>query len=164
MNMQNGKVLDAIVSEFESIGYRCKYDLVNAANYGVPQSRPRFVLIGVRGFDKTITFPAPTHCKAASSGQMQFFAHSLSPYVTVQDAFSNLPAVVQGEGQEEMPMPSHWDNAFQKDRVGIRNPGVVYNHRATKHSKVIQDRYAMIPQGCNNSVLPPEIRTKKQNG
>ena len=49
MNMQAGKVLQAIVTEFGEIGYQCKYALVNAADYGVPQARPRFVLIGVRG-------------------------------------------------------------------------------------------------------------------
>ena len=158
MNMQGGKVLHAIVTEFEKIGYQCKYDLVNAADYGVPQARPRFVLIGVRGFDKDLTFPAPTHGKADPSGQT-----GLLPYVTVGDAFSNLPVVDQGEGAEEMQVEPHWDNAFQKSCVGQRRPGVVYNHRATRHSKVIQARYAMIPQGCNNSVLPPEIRTKKLN-
>ena len=163
MNMQGGKVLNAIVSEFEEIGYQCKYDLVNAADYGVPQARPRFVLIGVRGFDKEITFPEPTHGKLDELGQMRFFVPNLLPYVTVQDAFSNLPTVDQGEGQEEMPMPSQWENSYQKNCVGVRSPGIVYNHRATKHAKAIQDRYAMIPQGCNNSVLPPEIRTKKQN-
>lgn len=47
--------------------------------------------------------------------------------------------------------------------MGNRNPGTIYNHRATRHSEVIQQRYAMIPEGCNNSVLPVEIRTKKRN-
>lgn len=64
---------------------------------------------------------------------------------------------------EELSIEPRWDNAFQKERVGVRRPGVMFNHRATRHSKLIQERYAMIPQGCNNSVLPPEIRTKKQN-
>lgn len=163
MNMQGGKVLDAIVTEFEKIGYKCKTDLVNAADYGVPQARPRFVLIGVRGFDKKITFPKPTHGKTDESGQMQLFTSKLLPYVTVENAFSNLPVVDQGEGEEEMQMEARWDNDFQKNCIGERNPGILYNHRATKHSKAVQDRYAMIPQGCNNSVLPAEIRTKKQN-
>lgn len=163
MNMQGGKVLNAIVGAFEEIGYRCKYDLVNAADFGVPQARPRFVLVGALGFDKEITFPKPTHGKPDESGQMRLFAQELLPYVTVEEAFSNLPVVDQGEGAEEMPMPSRWDNDFQKNCRGSRKPGVVYNHRATRHSAAIQARYAMIPQGCNNSVLPPEIRTKKQN-
>ncbi len=101
MNMQGGKVLDAIVSEFREIGYQCKYDLVNAADFGVPQARPRFVLIGARGFDKTITFPKPTHGKVEETEQLGLFERKLLPYVTVNDAFSNLPVVDQGEGAEE---------------------------------------------------------------
>ncbi len=163
MNMQGGKVLNAIVTEFEKIGYNCKFDIVNAADYGVPQARPRFVLIGVRGFDKEITFPEPTHGKTDEGGQLELFKKRLLPYVTVHDAFSNLPVIGQGEGAEEMPAAAYWENDYQKNCVGERNPGVIYNHRATRHSKKIQERYAMIPQGCNNSVLPLEIRTKKQN-
>lgn len=163
MNMQGGKVLEAIVREFGDIGYKCKYALVNAADYGVPQARPRFVLIGVRGFDKEISFPEPTHGKREEYHQMDFFKQELLPYVTVEDAFSNLPSVDQGEGAEEIIVEPHWDNEYQKGCVGVRRPGTIYNHRATRHSKAIQERYAMIPQGCNNSVLPEEIRTKKQN-
>lgn len=163
MSMQNGRVLNAIVTEFGEIGYQCKYALVNAADYGVPQARPRFVLIGVRGFDKKITFPEPTHGKIINDGQMDLFSKNILPYVTVEDALSNLPKIDQGEGEEEIKVKPFWNNEFQKECVGERIPGTIFNHRATKHSKIVQERYAMIPQGCNNSVLPPEIRTKKQN-
>ncbi len=163
LNMQNGKVLSAIIAEFGKIGYKCQYAVVNAADYGVPQARPRFVLIGVRGFEKDISFPMPTHGKVEKYEQLDFFSSNRLPYVTVEDAFSNLPLVAQGEGEEEMTVEPHWDNEFQKNCVGSRRPGMIYNHRATRHSKLIQERYAMIPQGCNNSVLPIEIRTKKQN-
>ena len=162
MSMQGGKVLQAILSEFGEIGYKCKYALVNAADYGVPQARPRFVLIGVRGFDKVITFPQPTHGRKADE-QLGLFDTHLLPHVSVEEALSNLPTVDQGEGEEMVSVETHWNNDFQKDRIGERAPGTICNHRATRHSKVIQDRYALIPQGCNNSVLPPEIRTKKQN-
>ena len=164
MNMQAGKVLQAIVTEFGEIGYQCKYALVNAADYGVPQARPRFVLIGVRGEDKKITFPKPTHGKKMeNNGQMNLFETTLLPYVTVEEALSNLPDIEQGEGLEEIKVKPYWNNEFQHDRIGVRSPGILYNHRATKHSRKVQERYAMIPQGCNNSVLPIEIRTKKQN-
>ena len=162
MSMQGGKVLNAIVAEFGEIGYQCKYALVNAADYGVPQSRPRFVLIGVRGFDKEITFPEPTHGKTTDA-QIGFFDTQRLPHITVEEALSNLPVVDQGEGEEKLTILPRYNNDFQKHRIGERSPGMIYNHRATKHSKTIQDRYALIPQGCNNSVLPPEIRTKKQN-
>ena len=161
--MQNGRVLNAILEKFGEIGYQCKYALINAADYGVPQARPRFVLIGVRGSDKKITFPETTHGKVIDDGQIELFEKEILPYVTVEEALSNLPQIDQGEGEEEIKVIPSWKNTFQKERVGERIPGIIFNHRATKHSKAIQERYAMIPQGRNNSVLPPEIRTKKQN-
>ena len=162
MNMQNGEVLKAILFEFNKIGYQCKYSLINAADYGVPQARPRFVLIGVYGKDKTITFPTPTHYNEKNE-QLSFLNTEKSPYVTVRDALMDLPNIDQGEGQEDLIFSPLKNNPYQLERIGTRNPGSIYNHRATKHSQKIQERYALIPQGCNNSVLPEEIRTKKQN-
>lgn len=163
MNMQGGAVLKAIVSEFERIGYTCKYDLINAADFGVPQARPRFVLIGVRGKHSAFFFPTPTHGAVEQGAQLRFHPTKLRPYVTVEDALSNLPAIDQGGGAEETLTGIHCLCSYQEQVVGDRRPGTLYNHRATRHSTVIQARYAMIPQGCDNSVLPPEIRTKKRN-
>lgn len=164
MSMQGGKVLQAIVNEFQEIGYKCQYKLVNAADYGVPQARPRFVLIGVRGDSIKISFPEPTHGRVDKSGQIDMFSNDLLPYITVEEAFSGLPVVDQGEGAEESVQDTSTErSAYAAERAGTRKPGTVFNHRATKHSKKIQERYAMIPQGCTNGVLPEEIRTKKQN-
>ena len=122
-----------------------------------------YIRIGGRGFDKKITFPEPTHGKIIDDGQMKLFAKNLLPYITVEEALSNLPSVDQGGGEEEINIKPFWNNEFQRERIGERIPGTIFNHRATKHSKIVQERYAMIPQGCNNSVLPLEVRTKKQN-
>lgn len=45
---QLGTVLDVILSEFDKLGYKTVYGLLDAVNYGVPQFRERFVLIGSR--------------------------------------------------------------------------------------------------------------------
>lgn len=164
LSMQKGKILQAIIKEFGEIGYRCKYSMVNAADYGVPQARPRFVLIGVRGEGIEITFPEPTHGKNDTNGQLYLFANELQPYVTVEDAISDLPNIEQGQGEEEIQQtPTELKNQYQRDRIGSRKPGVIYNHRATRHAPEIVRRYSLIPQGCTNGVLPPELRTKKQN-
>ncbi|MDO5377545.1 MAG: DNA cytosine methyltransferase [Clostridia bacterium] len=161
MSMQNGNVLEAITSAFKEIGYACRYALVNAADYGVPQTRLRFVLIGSRDYRFPPSFPPATHGKAL--GQLDLFSSSSLPYVTVEEALSGLPAIDQGEGEEACSNSLTGQNSYSIARAGNRNPGMVYNHRATKHSKKIQDRYALIPQGHSNAVLAPEIRTKKQN-
>ena len=55
-----GTVLDVILSEFDKLGYKTVYGLLDAVNYGVPQFRERFVLIGSRD-SENIFLPLPTH-------------------------------------------------------------------------------------------------------
>jgi DNA (cytosine-5)-methyltransferase 1 len=52
--------LDAILQEFQSLGYKTVYGLLDAVNYGVPQFRERFVLLGSRD-GEGIFLPLPTH-------------------------------------------------------------------------------------------------------
>jgi len=47
-----------IIEEFENCGYSVKAKILNARNYGVPQSRPRIFIIGIRNdLGITPTFP-----------------------------------------------------------------------------------------------------------
>lgn len=55
-----GTVLDVILSEFDKLGYKTVYGILDAVNYGVPQFRERFVLIGSRD-NEEIFLPVPTH-------------------------------------------------------------------------------------------------------
>ncbi len=55
-----GTVLDVILSEFNKLGYKTVYGILDAVNYGVPQFRERFVLIGSRDHED-IFLPVPTH-------------------------------------------------------------------------------------------------------
>ena len=55
-----GTVLDVILSEFNKLGYKTVYGIFDAVNYGVPQFRERFVLIGSRDHED-IFLPVPTH-------------------------------------------------------------------------------------------------------
>ncbi len=55
-----GTVLDVILSEFNKLGYKTVYGILDAINYGVPQFRERFVLIGSRD-NEDIFLPIPTH-------------------------------------------------------------------------------------------------------
>lgn len=55
-----GTVLDVILAEFNKLGYKTVYGILDAVNYGVPQFRERFVLIGSRDHED-IFLPVPTH-------------------------------------------------------------------------------------------------------
>jgi DNA (cytosine-5)-methyltransferase 1 len=46
--------IQKLVAALERMGYRCNYNVLDAADYGVPQRRRRFILVG--GFGKEIPF------------------------------------------------------------------------------------------------------------
>ena len=53
-------VLEIILDEFSKLHYKTVYGVLDAVNYGVPQFRERFVLIGSRD-GEDIFLPMPTH-------------------------------------------------------------------------------------------------------
>ena len=53
------ETLSHIVDEASALGYRTQFRVLNAADFGVPQIRQRFFLIGV--LDAEFEWPAPTH-------------------------------------------------------------------------------------------------------
>ena len=75
------------------LGYRVDARVLNAADYGVPQTRKRAIFIGSR--IGTPSFPAPTHCDPAKRNLMN---QSLAPWRTVRDAIGHLPLVPTGIG------------------------------------------------------------------
>lgn len=166
VSMQGGAVLQAILREFGRLGYGCAFKTLNAAEYGVPQARPRFILIGSRE-SESIGFPIATHVfcpsETITSGQLtdQFQFFPTQRQLTVWDALSDLPVIAQGEGDEELHHCGIYANDYQRARRGVRTPGVIYNHRATAHSARIVERYACIPEGGDNSQVPLALRTKK---
>ena len=54
------KVLDVILQEFQKLHYSTVCGLLDAVNYGAPQFRERFILIGSRD-SEPIFMPVPTH-------------------------------------------------------------------------------------------------------
>ncbi len=162
MSMESGKVVEALCNEFRELGYALSVEVINAADYGVPQSRPRFIMIGSREGIK-VGFPLKTHSENGNKYKISLLDQKLPSYVTVKDALFDLPNIYQGEGGETMPHSEDPQNEYQLARRGRREPGTIYNQRATRHCERIVERYSMITQGCNNKCLPEEMRTKKNN-
>lgn len=62
LNWGGRNVAEEICRALQDLDYECRYTLLNAARYGVPQTRERFVLIGVRrALRCPPRFPGPTH-------------------------------------------------------------------------------------------------------
>ena len=50
-----------LLKEIDDAGYQCHWRVLNAADYGVPQLRPRLFVVGSRKRDRLPELPAPTH-------------------------------------------------------------------------------------------------------
>ena len=66
-----GTVLDVVLTEFDKLGYKTVYGVLDAVNYGVPQFRERFVLIGSRD-NEDIFLPIPTHFQMHQNKEYQW--------------------------------------------------------------------------------------------
>lgn len=59
-----------ILSQLNKLGYKADWRLLNACDYGVPQLRPRFILVAIKSkYADNFLWPAPSdeHCTVSSS-------------------------------------------------------------------------------------------------
>lgn len=84
LSLGKGEAIKQIVADFESAGYITSVNLVNMADYGVPQTRQRVIIIGQRvdlGKEMRFIFPQPTHSKTGE----------LPKWVSIKEAIDHFP-------------------------------------------------------------------------
>ena len=103
-NLGKGEVFKMILSDFEQLGYRVQYKILNAADYGVPQTRLRVIIVGVRN-DITweYEFPKETHSQDGQAG--------LPVWISVSEALKELP-----DPDSENDVPNH---TYSKYKLNI---------------------------------------------
>jgi DNA (cytosine-5)-methyltransferase 1 len=80
---KDGLAIKTIVKDFEKCGYTVDYELLNAADFGVPQIRERVIIVGIRNdIDKKFKWPLQTHFENPSDNQ--------NPWVTIKNALEDL--------------------------------------------------------------------------
>lgn len=87
-NQAGERVLDLLHSAFKSIGYSVTMQIMNAADYGVPQRRRRLFIVGLRSGDEFV-FPEPTHSEGGL-GQLR--------HVSVEEAIGDLGDAATEDG------------------------------------------------------------------
>lgn len=100
-SLGKGEVLEKIVSDFSQAGYETQWKVLNAADYGVPQKRMRFVLLGIRkdiSIPHVVFPPKVSHQNPESKVRDQ----SLKLWLTVGEALSHLP-----EPEDAPDIPNH---------------------------------------------------------
>lgn len=133
----NGWFKEEIVKTIENLGYAVKFDILNAADFGVPQSRERAIFICSK--HGAISLPAPTVTK----------------YTTVRDAIEDLAYLESGEGDFEQEYTTKPKSEYQ---IKIRGKSPkLYNHKASNHKQVAIDKLKLIPPEQGKECLPEEL-------
>ncbi len=132
---KHSAVIDYMISKFKGLGYGISHTILNAANYGVPQRRERFFLIGIKGINNP-AFPFPTHFKDDKNYD-NFVKHlentpvkKYKKWVSVKDAFKKIP----------------------------KNPERRSDFALMNISEPVINRMTYIGQGENFKVLPMKLR------
>lgn len=85
LTWQKGLAISTIINDFAKVGYKIKYQLLNTANYGVPQTRERVIIVGIRDeLPLEYEFPKPTH-----SESIDLF-NQTQPWVNLENAIGDL--------------------------------------------------------------------------
>ncbi len=133
----NGWFKDEIVQSIRSLGYEVRFGLLNAADFGVPQARERAIFICSKG--RPIELPKPT----------------VTDYVTVRDAISDLAYLNSGEGQFEQDYAIEPQSIYQ---IQMRKDSQkLYNHKASNHKEIAIEKLKLIPPEQGKEFLPDNM-------
>lgn len=95
-------IVDYIKKELSPLGYEMKASILDAKDYGVPQTRKRLIII-LNRTNKIISFPEPTH------------GENLQDYITVRDVISHLEQLSSGEKSKKDRL--HCAENHNKDHI-----------------------------------------------
>lgn len=108
LTLGKGEAIKQILADFGEAGYRTDLHLVNMADYGVPETRQRVIIIGQRcdfGEELLFRFPVPTHNRDGSNGML--------PWVSIREAIDHFP-----DPDEPNDVPNH---EYSKYKVEYRD-------------------------------------------
>lgn len=137
-----GAAVNAIIVGLRALGYNVESQILKAEDFGVPQERRRIVFIGNR-IGAPIRFPVATH------------GPELLPYVTVADAISDLPPLMNGEDRGILSYAREPSSEFQ--HVMRQGSNCVFNHSAAKLGAINCERLKHIPPGGSWRDIPVDL-------
>ncbi|XP_022173545.1 DNA (cytosine-5)-methyltransferase 1-like [Myzus persicae] len=161
VSFKNSMILRLTLRCITRMGYQCTFGILQAGNFGVPQTRRRLIIMAAAPGEKLPFYPEPinvfnrkssslsvqvgdkkfkTNCKYNDSAPLRT--------LTVYDAWSDLPEISNGADQEEILYYSTPITHLQKL---LRYPdnqyaeSILSDHICKEMSSLVQARMALIP-------------------
>ena len=134
ITLSGGAFKDDIITRFSNLGYNVTYQVLNAADYGVPQNRYRVFFVGLK--KNKFVFP-----------------NAQAEKITTEEAISDLPELRGIEKIEE-----YQSQPFTPYQIKMRGSSTkLFNHEGTNHSPQTIEIISMIKDGGKIKDLPSEF-------
>ena len=132
----------AALGENYKVKFDPKLNVLNSANYGVPQIRKRVIIIGVRKDiniepEEMYASVLKTHYDPEMPNEERT---GLKKYITVRDAIGELPFLRPGEGEPSVPFMYSFENEYLQ-RIGSADLTELNDHVARNHNDKDIARY-----------------------
>lgn len=150
LSMKKGKIIEEIEKiftdkdNFKKGPYTLYKQVLNAYDYGVPQTRHRLVIIGCKKKVDIKKIMDATRNEMIKSKEIVMH--------TIGDAISDLNYLESGEGKFEQDYKYSPKTNYQKDRR--KGSSKLYNHIATKHNSRAMTRIVKLKPGDRRLDLP----------
>ena len=138
-SFEKGTVVSRLKEEFEKLGYQTTWDVLTASDYGVPQNRNRFFMIGNR---MKIDFIFPEKHKNV---------------ITVKQAIKDLPKLKNGASYETLNYKKVKTNPYIDLMRGesLKAP----QNFVSRNKEYVIERYKHIKPGQNWRAIPESLMT-----
>lgn len=145
LRFENGKIVDIVEQCFKELGYKVKHQVLWASDYGVPQRRNRFFMVGNR-LNIDFLFPKPFGAK-----------------ITVTDAIGDLPDLENGQMDDVLPYKTSARNASIYARAMRKGSRRSRQNYVSRNEDYVIERYRYIKQGENWCSIPEELMKNYAN-
>ena len=158
---QKGEIFKEVLKTFRGIpGYRVKFKLIYARDYGVPQNRPRVLIVGVN--EDHVTKFNLDEKDAVLSG---FLPYPTSDYPNIEDIFSDLvdPKFEYGGStnvyKSDPKCPIQVEFRTDPGSRVYKKGDPLSEQQYSRHSTVVRERFSHMIK--NKGEIPLHLKTKK---
>lgn len=168
---EKGELFRDVLAEFKAIpGYTVRWQLVHAKDYGVPQNRPRILLVGVRNDVVGATtqlelMEGHPDIDEPTAVQHGFLPQPSGDPPTLVELLSDLVDANYLRDGRTTTYPSEPQNAIQaalrttRDGKVLGKNALVTDQEYSDHAPYIREKFAYMI--ANDGEIPEQFRTKK---
>ncbi|KAG7199233.1 hypothetical protein KM043_018102 [Ampulex compressa] len=160
------------------MGYQCTFGILQAGNYGIPQTRRRLIILAAAPGEILPKYPEPTHVFSKRACQLSVIVdnkkyssncdwNESAPFrtISVRDAMSDLPNIRNGWSKEEMPYSDEPMSHFQRKIRSSEHDTILRDHICKDMAPLVEARIAHIPTASGSDWRDlPNIAVRLSDG